>query len=362
MAAEEIYEFEPDYIVAPGETLMETIESLGITQTELAKRTGRPLKTINGIIKGNTAITPETALQLEKALGIPSSFWINLESNYREQLAKKQEQEELSKKIEWLDNFPLKEIENRGFIRKGVEKIEKLKDLYKFFGVASVNCWEEIWEPTVAFRKSEAYKTNYYSLAAWIRMVELESRKIECKPFNKESFKRAIEEARNLTVEEDPSIFIPKLQSICAEAGVAVVFVPELPGCRASGVTKWVSPSKAIIGLSLRYRSNDHLWFTFFHEAGHIILHGKKITFIEGVEDQAVKQKEEEADKFASNVLIPKDKYKSFIENGISYGKVLNFAKEINIDPGIIVGRLQHDKIIKFSQFNKLKKYYKWNI
>lgn len=360
MVAEKIYDFEPDFIVTPGETLMETIETMGISQTELAKRTGRPLKTINGIIKGNTAITHETALQFEKVMGIPASFWINLEGNYRQQLAIKKEEDELSKKIKWLDNFPLKEIEKRGYIKKNADKIELLKDLFKFFGVASIDSWEDIWESNVAFRKSEAYKTNYSSVAAWIRMVELESKKIECKPFDKELFKNVIEDLRKLTVETDPSVFIPELQSVCAEAGVAVVFIPELPGCRASGVTKWVSPQKAIIGLSLRYKSNDHLWFTFFHEAGHIILHGKKLTFIEGVKGEGVKQKEDEADEFASNKLIPKDKYRNFLENGISQGKILKFAKEINIDPGIIVGRLQHDRIIHFSHFNKLKKYYKW--
>lgn len=110
--------------------------------------------------------------------------------------------------------------------------------------------------------------------------MELESRKIDCKPFDENKFKKAIDEVRNLTVETNPSVFIPKLQSICEESGVAVVFTPELPGCRASGVTKWISSQKALIGLSLRYRSNDHLWFTFFHEAGHIILHVKKLTFM----------------------------------------------------------------------------------
>lgn len=88
MTTNQAYRCEPDFLIAPGETLLETIETMNITQAELAKRMGRPLKTINGIIKGNTAITPETALQLERVLGIPYGFWMNLENNYRETLKK----------------------------------------------------------------------------------------------------------------------------------------------------------------------------------------------------------------------------------------------------------------------------------
>lgn len=361
MVAESVYNFEPDYVVIPGETLLETIETLGISQSELAKRTGRPLKTINGIIKGNVAITHDTALQLEKVLGIPASFWINLESNYRQALAKQKEEEELEQKIEWLDKFPINDIAKLGYIEKNENKIEQLKNLFKFFGVASISSWEEIWKSNIAFRKSEAYHTDYYAVASWIRIVELEAQKIQCNPYDRNLFIRALDEIRSLTLETEPSVFIPKLREICATAGVAVVFVPELPRCRVSGVTKWMGPEKAVIGLSLRYKSNDHLWFTFFHEAGHIILHGKKIMFLEGINDKTYIQKEKEADTFASNKLIPKSKYHEFINNGqFSYAKVLDFSREIGIAPGIVVGRLQHDRIIPFNHLNKLKEFYRW--
>lgn len=77
------YGYSPDYSVAPGETLLETIQAIGMNQAELAARTGRPLKTINGIIKGKGAISPGTAQHFERVLGIPAIFWNNLERNYR---------------------------------------------------------------------------------------------------------------------------------------------------------------------------------------------------------------------------------------------------------------------------------------
>jgi HTH-type transcriptional regulator/antitoxin HigA len=74
-------EFIPDYAVRPGLTLLETIDALGMSQAELAERTGRQKKTINEITKGKATITPETALQFERVLCVPTSFWNNLERN-----------------------------------------------------------------------------------------------------------------------------------------------------------------------------------------------------------------------------------------------------------------------------------------
>jgi HTH-type transcriptional regulator/antitoxin HigA len=87
MSRKKINQFKPDYAVLPGDTLKETIDALGISQAYLAERTGMSKNTISEIIQGKASITPEAALQLEKALSIPASFWNNLERNYQESLA-----------------------------------------------------------------------------------------------------------------------------------------------------------------------------------------------------------------------------------------------------------------------------------
>ena len=74
----------PDVAIPPGEYLAEDIAARGLSREELAKRMGRPVSAINEIIRGRKAITAETALQLEDALpGIPATFWMNLEAQYR---------------------------------------------------------------------------------------------------------------------------------------------------------------------------------------------------------------------------------------------------------------------------------------
>ena len=113
---------------------------------------------------------------------------------------------------------------------------------------------------------------------------------------------------------------------------------------RTNGATYWLSSHKAVIQLSLRYKTNDHLWFTFFHEAGHILLHEKQI-IVEGISGK--EELEQGADMFSSNFLIDNQKYNEFVSKGdFSKISVTNFAMEVNTAPGILVGRLQHDKYL----------------
>ncbi|WP_157594150.1 ImmA/IrrE family metallo-endopeptidase [Streptosporangium amethystogenes] len=143
------------------------------------------------------------------------------------------------------------------------------------------------------------------------------------------------------------------MRDICAQHGVAVVFVGEITGARASGATRWISTDKAMLLLSLRYKTDDHLWFTFFHEIGHILLHGKSDTWIENnIPDDD--PKEEEADQFSCDLLIPK-KHLAKLRSLKSLGSVRTFASDIGVSPGIVVGRLQHDGLWPARQGNGLK-------
>ena len=358
--------FQPDYAVPPGETLKETLATIGMTQAELAERTGRPKKTMNEIIMGKTAITSETALQLERVLGVPASFWNNLERNYQEGLARLKEESYLKKQAKWLNGFPLADMVKLGWLPKEDNPIKKLRALLNFFGVAGVNEWKALWEnPQAAYRNSKAYQSNPAAVAAWLRRGEIEGQKVDCHPFHPGSFLSGLKKIRSLT-EKGPEVFEPAMKETCAKSGVAVVFIPELPGTRLYGVTRFLKPSKGLIQLSLRGKSDDHLWFTFFHEAGHILLHGKKEVYIEaqgdGHRETERVSKEKEADLFAQEMLIPKEVYKNLLkENDFSLDTILRFAEKIGIAPGIIVGRLQHENIISFAQGNKLKKRFRFS-
>ncbi|VTR62449.1 XRE family plasmid maintenance system antidote protein [Actinobacillus pleuropneumoniae] len=360
--------YNPNYAVPPGETLLDTLEELNMTQAELAKRMNRPTKTINEIIKGKAEITPTTALELEMTTGVPAQLWNNLERNYRTQLASIKERESFIEQIDFLDAIPVKEMIKRGWIQKYKDSVDQLVEVLKFYRLSTVEAWDAIWgnelADNVAFRKALTYESDKGAISAWLRQGEIEAEKIICQPFDKQKFRFLLQnDVRELTTESNPEVFLPKLIKLCSDVGVAVVLIKELPKCRVNGATYWVSSDKAVIQLSARYKSDDHLWFTFFHEAGHIVLHGKKETFLEtGNKTEEEVLKEQEADKFASETLIPSNLYNKFSLRRIfiSHQTVTDFAEEIGIAPGIVVGRLQHDGMIPYTHLNKLKIRYTW--
>ena len=166
--------------------------------------------------------------------------------------------------------------------------------------------------------------------------------------------------ARRLTSEKDPNRFLPALRELCTAAGVAVAIVRAPQGCRASGATRFISPDRALLLLSFRYLSDDQFWFTFFHEAGHLLLHGHDNVFVEGLDVQSEKQ-EREASDFAERVLIPAEFRDEFLGLPPEMRAIMRFAKKIGIAPGIVVGQLQHYQRIRRNHFNGLKRRFQWD-
>jgi HTH-type transcriptional regulator/antitoxin HigA len=356
-------EYNPDYVSPPGETLLETLDTIGMSQAELAKRMGRPVKTINEIVQGKATITAETALQLEQVLHIPASFWLNREQQYQESLARQAEKQRLKGWTEWLKEIPIRIMMQRGWIPTTTDKSQQVLEALKFFGVASPEAWRAIWEnKIVAYRKSTALNSSFGSAATWLRQGEIEAQKIECAPYDAGAFHDALLGIRTLTV-KPVDFFQGELIRVCASAGVAVVFVQELPKTGICGSTHWLTPVKALVQLSLRYKTDDQLWFTFFHEAGHILRHRKRQVFLE-IEQKVREKDEDEANTFASNILIDPNQWKQFITQDSYHMKVniKEFANKIGIAPGIVVGRLQHEGLLPYSHCNELKRHLEWTI
>jgi addiction module HigA family antidote len=352
------YPFTPDYAVPPGETLQETIDTFGMTQRDLALRTGMAPKTINEIIKGKAPITPDTAVLLERVTSVPARMWNNLEVNYREQLAKIIDRERLEADLGWLKTIPTKELIARGAIDEQPDKVSLLHAALQFFGVSSSAAWRDLWmQPNAAFRKSARFKAEPGATATWLRLGELEAQKIKTKPYDKAKFRAILCKIRGLTM-EPPEVFEPRMVELCASAGVAVVFVREIKKCPASGVARWLTARKALIQLSLRYKTEDQFWFSFFHESGHILNDPKKEVYIDDGDD-GDDEREERANRFAAATLIP-PQHADVLEALKSKQAVVRFAKSIGISPGIVVGRLQKEGIVPYTHLNGLKQRFEW--
>ena len=302
LVAKKRYDFEPDYAVPPGETLKEVMESLDMTQRELAIRTVLTVQSLNRIFKGDQPITYETANKLELATGVPARMWNNLEAQYREQLAKIKERKQLEADLDWLKTIPTQELSQRDAIELQKDKVLLLREVLKFYGASSVAAWRDVWrQPEVAARRSQCFETCPGPASAWIRLGEIQAHQKDCRPFDKSKFHVAVKAIRALTVKK-PEEFIPEMLSLCAECGVALSLVPEMKKVPWHGATKWLSASKVMILMNLRSKMEDQFWFSFFHEAGHVLHDNKKDLFINDL--SLDDPRERNANEFAAEILI----------------------------------------------------------
>ena len=225
--------------------------------------------------------------------------------------------------------------------------------------MASIDAWRQRYgQPLAVHLISKSYATQQGALASWLRRAEMQAASITCRPYKAKAFRVSLQEIRPLSCEADPTVFVPQLQALAGAAGVAVVFVPAPPGCRVSGATSWLSSDRALIALCLRHRTNDHLWFTLFHEAGHILKHGKKATFVDGL-DGVDTVHEAEADRFAADQLIPPAAALKL--QGLRSEQEVNAAATgLGIAPGIVVGRMQHEGWLHRTHLNGPKVSYHW--
>jgi HTH-type transcriptional regulator/antitoxin HigA len=350
-----------DLAVPPGELLAEELEARGMTQKELADRTGRPEQKISEIVNGKKSITHDTALELEKVLGIPAEFWVNLEASYQLTKARLREKGELEKQEDWLEFFPVRELQGRGHIPKSRDKRHTVAALLRFFSVASFAALRQRQEALLEYRITPKSKVSNGALWAWLRVGAIQAREIETAPYNQSRFLDVLSDIRSLTTER-AQVFLPRMIELCASAGVAFVVVKQFARSGANGVVRWLSTDKAMIQLSTRRGWTDIFWFTFFHEAKHVLDRQKKRTFVDEWNGRLLESINEDrdaeaaADRFAGDMLIPRDEWAAFVASQPwSRVRVERFAHNIGIHPGIVVGRLQHDELIPHSNLNDLR-------
>ena len=349
----------PDRAIHPGVYLGEEIEARGMTQTELAHRMERPVQVVNEIVRGRKAISEETALGLERVLGTPARVWLNLQSMYGLVRARLAEEAALDEQADWLRRFPVREMARRGWIEQDGTVADRVRSLLQFFGLQSFSHWDER-QAALGFRLSPKAKTDRCALHAWVRRGEIEGRGLPAEPYGEARFRDALAQIRGLTAERD---FWTPMRELCASAGVALVAVPEFPRTGAQGAARWLTSDKALIQINIRYRWADVFWFTFFREAGHVLMHRQKEVFVDVGERHGMARdaRETEADRFAADFLIPPERWAAFAgARPRTADRVRAFAGEEGIAAGIVVGRLQHEGLIPHDRLNSLRARFRW--
>lgn len=369
MSSAKQHRIELESVPHPGENVQEYLEFFGWSQSELARRTGLTPKTISEICNGKSPITPPTALAFERVLQRPAHFWLALQRQFDELEARKKEVAKAPSWDAWVSRFPIAEMKKMRFsLPQGRTDADSL---LQFFGVSSPESWNSVWNSAeVAYRQTRSMNFKEEAVAVWVRETELVARQLQLGDFNEQQLLKSISFLRGLTRRRADEIMDP-VQKICAAAGVAVVWVPSLKSTGISGCARWLSDRKALIGLTLRYKTDDQMWFTLFHEVGHILLHRRRRSFVldnaaEDLGDQIIdpemQQVESEANRFSADTMIPPHILGEFTRKRVfTNDSIHSFAESIDIAPGIVVGRLQHDGFIERHQGNALKQNLDWN-
>jgi len=346
----------PPRPIPPGATIRDFLEAAGMSQAELAQRMGRPEPAISEIINAKKSIVEETAIQLERVLGAPAGFWLSLEQSYKESRAREQEQLELGKQTPALRRFPYREMVRRGLFQSVREPTERVLQWLRFLRVSNFEALDCCIETSIAaFARSQSFVLPAEKFAVWMRLGELEFEKLELGSYDPARLREALPEMRRLSREE-PVVAVPRLKQLGVECGVAILFVEGFAGLPVYGLTRW-RRGFPIIQLSHRQRRLDFVWFALFHEIGHILLHATQRIFIDIDRDGPSELLEEEANRFAADQLIPPMRLQAFVSTErITRETIIDLADELEIHPGIIVGRLRRsEEYIPYSWFNDLR-------
>jgi Zn-dependent peptidase ImmA (M78 family) len=304
-------------------------------------------------------IDRDLAIRLAAVVGGTAAYWEARQRQYDVALTRLAESVPNADARAWLRSLPLKEMRDSGWLG---DAMEPLHAAMSYFDVTTATEWRKLYTDFAtrfSYRTSPSFDSKLGALAAWLRQGELAARHIECAPWSADKFRGALQEARGLTRLKEPKAFIVKLRKLCAQAGVAIVFLRAPPGCRASGATRFIRHDKAMTILSFRHLADDHFWFSFFHEAGHLLLHGQDVTFIDGDAAEET-DREKEANEFAATALVPSSHQERLVQLQPRLKDVVRFAVSVGVAPGIVVGQLQHLRIIGRHQLNSLKRRYTW--
>lgn len=308
-------------------------------------------KHVSKLINGEVQLTPEVSMRLETVLGIPASFWNNLEAIYREKLLKVKAENAMDEDEAIAQCFPYSEMAKCGWIKETRNSKEKVVYLRQFFGVVRLALLGNEQITKIACRRLAISEKSDLALMAWAQEARIQAREIQTSPIDIQGLIASIPEIRKMTV-MDPEEFCPKVKKTLENCGIALVFLPHLKGSFLQGAT-FLDGNKIVVGLTVRGKDADKFWFSLFHELAHIVL--GHIGKTNGTTDQD----ENDANTWSEDTLIDPTEFETFIQRkDYSESNVLAFANEQKIAPGIVVGRMQRKGMIKYNELNNLKVQY----
>ncbi len=340
-------------VVRPGQIIARELEARGWSQKDLAEIMGRPIQAVNEIVGGSKQITPNTAHELAQAFGTSPEFWMNLETNYRLHRAQKEQRSsDIPRRSKVYSLAPVRELIKRGWIKTPDSVNELEKRVCSFLEITSPE-EEPRFEVAVGRRHSVERGPVDAAQIAMLKRAKHLAASQKVGRFDRKKFRAAI--PRLLDHAKDAK-GVAKVPKFLKDLGVHFVIVPALPQSFLDGATFSPAGNPAIV-LSLRYDRIDNFWFTLMHEIAHVDGEHRGIFIDNNLERDAKSSEEKAADDSAQNWLIEANRYKAFVHAARPYfsrQSIINFAQEIGRHPGIVLGRLHHEKAVHFSHLRSM--------
>ncbi len=341
---------------SPSMTIKHILSELDCTIEDLSHDVGPE---ILPVIYENSPITEDLAYRISHHLGGTAEFWVKRDKQFRKQISGT---EPIDENV-WIKDIKYADLANLDWVPKTRKSDEKIENVLDYFDCDTVEEWKFRYKnilDSIAFRTTNSFENCGPSTIAWLRRGEQVTDTDTLPKFDSSALEKSVPELKKLCKISDPNVFLPKLKKTCGQSGVGLAVVKAPKGCKASGATRFLTNQRAILQLSFRYLSDDHFWFTIFHEIGHLILHEKAPLFLEGSFNE-IDDFENDANEFSFDVLIEK-KYRDDIATvKISAKPIIKLAYKIGISPGILVGQMQNMELIERSKMNFLKRRYQWD-
>lgn len=341
----------------PGYYIKEIVDGSGLTQEDFAKRLDTTPKNLSLLIRGEQSLSIDIAMKLSRMIGTSVNYWLNLQNVYDSLIAEFKSEKELIEERKIFEYFDYKYFrDNYGLPDLSRHRNEQIKALRMFLNVATLTVLGKR-DMAVSFRSSAEGLTEAGTVKAntMVQIATNKALKIEAPRYNKKKFKEAVEYALTLTTNHDN--FYQLIRKSFLESGVIFVILPNIAGSKTNGATKKIGDNIMLM-VNDRRLNADSFWFTLFHEIGHIINGDYGISF-----EKEDGEREEAANKFAEDSLIPIQQYQDFVEKGqFDLQSIKNFADSINRDPGIVLGRLQNDRKVDFNDWTMKPLRHKYKI
>lgn len=346
--------FVPRWASPTGHTIRDVMAARRIGTDRLPEIVGlNPAEAVE-LLAGRAPLRLYQAQALVEHLGSTVHFWMSREGQYQEDLRRLRDYETASA-------LPTPFMTRAGWVRPFEDWADCVRALRDFFDVPTGTDLQAATTRLLARAQlhwSGAHRLDDLALAAWFRRAESTGAARRVNVWDPEGIRTQLPTLRALTRMRDPQKSLGRAAEILAASGVSLSVVPTPPGCPVSGAARRDSEGVRMLVLSGRHLTDDHLWFTFFHEVGHLLADEDPQVCIDPRDDPD--EVETAANAFASDVLIPQGALDG-LSGRSSYREVIRAAAATGVSPGIVLGQLQFRGIAPYGRLERARRRYDWD-